>query len=694
MKLTETQTVTLRAVVELGGARLSELAAHLEVTPSTLKDRLEGLRKKGAAEVRGKAWHATADGVAALPISSPAVSLPDAEQGAEITPRAVHSGPLSAHPGWTELLNALPLPELRALLRVLSAVALLRQAAPHLGHMPWVGAYGPPGTGKTTVGEVALHLFGGELFKVGTMTPGEAVGRRVPVPGGGFTVDTPRTMRGPVSVLDELGEAQGGLERAFFALVELGPVVQIEGHKLNQRAAVFMTWNPEGREIPLPPGAPRRGVLLDTTRQAARLTRAFTVDGAAQRVRAVLDQHPAPWCALEAFQVQAVGAELVDEGRAVLFGCATAEGRAGLPFGALSGLAAAYVALFDLDARQAVAEVVGDVAQLAASRDGLLSRPWKKDVGELRARAALPDLEVLPEVDAGEAQRAALAEQAVTQGYRRRLQERLRVMREALQGPSDRQLTAREREARADLLGRAETYAERLPHVPDGALSGVEEALSELRQAVDALGAAVHQRQVMEAQTWEGQRQQLESHLKSAKENAAEMEKTARGWEKAARELRAVAGDEVRAMALLSRWNYVQERQSEKVRAGLDLHPNRVVQAASNAAAERFHPVAGVAVSVVGMFLESRMTTRAPVKPVQVQPVRRWVDKQGNPVDPPAFIRYTLAQIEQSARQSRARSEALAQDTQRFTAELREGKERARTLGTSRTLLALVAGRE
>ena len=365
-----------------------------------------------------------------------------------------------------------------------------------------------------------------------------------------------------------------------------------------------------------------------------------------------------------------------------------------MPFGALSGLAAAYVALFDLDARQAVAEVVGDVAQLAASRDGLLSRPWKKDVGELRARAALPDLEVLPEVDAGEAQRAALAEQAVTQGYRRRLQERLRVMREALQGPSDRQLTAREREARADLLGRAETYAERLPHVPDGALSGVEEALSELRQAVDALGAAVHQRQVMEAQTWEGQRQQLESHLKSAKENAVEMEKTARGWEKAARELRAVAGDEVRAMALLSRWNYVQERQPEKVRAGLDLHPNRVVQAASNAAAERFHPVAGVAVSVVGMFLESRMTTRAPVKPVQVQPVRRWVDKQGNPVDPPAFIRYTLAQIEQSARQSRARSEALAQDTQRFTAELRDGKERARTLGTSRTLLALVAGRE
>ncbi len=183
-------------------------------------------------------------------------------------------------------------------------------------------------------------------------------------------------MEGPITVLDELGEAQPELQRALFALVNDRPTVLIEGQELPHRAAVYATWNPEAREVPLPEGAKRRGLLLNTAPYVRTLHKAFLREGVGERLRELLDTYPSPWIDLEA--LPSPNPEGVDPGplREALYRLLTPKGKGEVPLGALRPLAVAYNALYFPEKEASLVEVAYDMALLLASRPGLLLPGW------------------------------------------------------------------------------------------------------------------------------------------------------------------------------------------------------------------------------------------------------------------------------------------------------------------------------
>jgi hypothetical protein len=73
-------------------------------------------------------------------------------------------------------------------------------------------------------------------------------------------------LTGAITDLDELAEAPEAVRTAVYALMQRSDgVVTIEGQDLPNRAAIVATWNPSAQPVPLPVGALRRGVLMDTT---------------------------------------------------------------------------------------------------------------------------------------------------------------------------------------------------------------------------------------------------------------------------------------------------------------------------------------------------------------------------------------------------------------------------------------------
>ena len=478
MELTERQRQVLDYLARAGEARISEAAKALGAGEAGLKDLLTRLKARGLVEsTPRRTWKLTGEGFRTLKGFGKKASS------------------LGALPAWASLLALLPTPEYRALLRLTLAVAYLRQKAPSLGPMPWLGAYGPPGTGKSTVGEVALALVGGRFFDVRAMTPGEALGRRRQIPGGGWEVEPPATLAGPITVLDELGEAPSELQRALFALVNDRPQVVIEGQELPHRAAIYATWNPEGREVPLPEGAKRRGLVLNTALYARTLHKAFVREGVGERIRELLEALPSPW--LDLAQAPSPSPEGVDPGplREALYGLLTPRGRGEVPLGALRPLAVAYKALFfPEDAEGALVEATYDMALVLASRPGLLVPGWERTLQALRG--GLP-LEEPSRPEEGRGYRALMEER----GRRNRLSTKLkRLLREAYRY---RALTPEEEEERADLRGRVEVLVGELEREasPLEALEADGEALAQAFEAF--LGRVKHRLEVEKARLLE-----------------------------------------------------------------------------------------------------------------------------------------------------------------------------------------------
>jgi hypothetical protein len=478
LELTERQRQVLDYLARAGEARISEAAKALGAGEAGLKDLLTRLKARGLVEsTPRRTWKLTGEGLRTLKGFGKKASS------------------LGALPAWASLLALLPTPEYRALLRLTLAVAYLRQKAPSLGPMPWLGAYGPPGTGKSTVGEVALALVGGRFFDVRAMTPGEALGRRRQIPGGGWEVEPPATLAGPITVLDELGEAPSELQRALFALVNDRPQVVIEGQELPHRAAIYATWNPEGREVPLPEGAKRRGLVLNTALYARTLHKAFVREGVGERIRELLEALPSPW--LDLAQAPSPSPEGVDPGplREALYGLLTPRGRGEVPLGALRPLAVAYKALFfPEDAEGALVEATYDMALVLASRPGLLVPGWERTLQALRG--GLP-LEEPSRPEEGRGYRALMEER----GRRNRLSTRLkRLLREAYRY---RALTPEEEEERADLRGRVEVLVGELEREasPLEALEADGEALAQAFEAF--LGRVKHRLEVEKARLLE-----------------------------------------------------------------------------------------------------------------------------------------------------------------------------------------------
>jgi|GEM_PF-3215997 len=490
LELTEWQKRVLGYLAQAGEARLSEVARALGAGEAGLKDLLTRLKARGLVESTARrTWRPTGLGLLAL-------------KGVPSRPSS-----LAAHPGFASLLALLPVPEYRALLRLTVAVAYLRRKAPHLGPMPWLGAYGPPGTGKSTVGEAALALVGGRFFDVRAMTPGEALGRRRQTQGGGWEVEPPATLEGPITVLDELGEAQAELQRALFALVNDRPTVLIEGQELPHRAAIYATWNPEAREVPLPEGAKRRGLLLNTAPYVRTLHKAFLREGVGERLRELLDTYPSPWVDLEA--LPSPNLEGVDPGplREALYRLLTPKGKGEVPLGALRPLAVAYNTLYFPEKEASLVEVAYDMALLLVSRPGLLLPGWAKALQGLRG--GLPLEEPTPQ-EGSKDYRARMEEW----GRRKRLEAALaRLTRELHRY---RSLTREEEVARAELLGKVEALREELGKEASPApLEALEEDGKALLRAMEELLERIRHRLEVE-------RKRLLEEAKSLKAQALE----------------------------------------------------------------------------------------------------------------------------------------------------------------------------
>lgn len=260
-------------------------------------------------------------------------------------------------------------------------------------------------------------------------------------------------MEGPITVLDELGEAPSELQRALFALVNDRPTVVLEGQELPHRAAVYATWNPEAREVPLPEGAKRRGLLLSTEAYTRTLHKAFLREGVGERLRAFLESYPSPWLDLSA--LPSPSPEEIDPGplREALYRLLTPRGKGEVPLGALRPLSVAYTALFFPEKEAALVEAAYDMALLLASRPGLLLPGWEKALASLRG--GLPLEEPTPP-EGSKGYRARLEEV----GRRKRLEATLnRLLREL---GRYRALTREEEVVRAELAGRVEVLKEEL----------------------------------------------------------------------------------------------------------------------------------------------------------------------------------------------------------------------------------------
>lgn len=541
MSLSPRQREVLHLLVQHGELRLTEAAQALKIAKTSTRDHLEALRAKGLAEVKGRAWRTTTEALSLLAQApaSPGLKL------------------VTEHPAWRPLMAAIPLAEYRALLRLTLAVVLLRQNAPDLSPMPWLGVFGPPGTGKSVMGQVARHLMGGSVFKVGLLTSGEAIGRRVQESKTSWDVTPPETINGPVTVLDELAEAKSEVERALFALVDDRPTVRIEGRELPQRAAVFATWNPEGREVPLPDGARRRGLLLDTTPYRGLLLRAFQHDLAGMRIHAALDQHPSPWFLPPSFTPQAVSEAASRASQRVVFSALTSTGKGELPLMALGGLAAAYRALFGMTEEAAAAEAASDMCMLAASRPGLLGPDWREKLTTLRAQASLPEAEpATPSEDAADTLEARIARA----GYRSRLLARLESVRDGLYQAGQRKgLSVYEEERRKELLGRLVPLAEALNKAPTSELESLETLLQQESGAASELLAQIEAR----LNTLRAHEQQLRIREQQAREQQAALHKQVGEYLKLAGQLERYASQNPEGgMQELLRRGWVQEAQS------------------------------------------------------------------------------------------------------------------------------------
>lgn len=516
-KLTANDFETLRVLLA-GSSRLEEIAEKLGISAAATRDRLKQVKRKGYAQTikGGKTWSVTPEGVAALerpenaprtiavkpstnltegkdtptaPADSAALAALEVDEASKLEARRESWAGLQALEGWLQLMNVIPLPEFRAALRLVLALALLRNRAPTLSTMPWVGLYGATGTGKSTVALCARAIVGGHFFQVGTMTAGEAIGRRSSKPPYALE-EAPRTIAGAVTDLDELAEARPEVQTALYALLQrTDALVTIEGRDFDNRAAIVATWNPNGQTVPLPVGALRRGLLLDATPHAKRLERAFSLEMIGTQIRAALLRHPEPWVNLADLPApRPVSAEALREGNHALYNTLTRPSDHPLP--ALAGLAAAYAVLFRLEDSSALGEAVSDFATITATRAETMRPDWRETVTAYRARALLTqELETTPPDETPATAPAEIVRQDLDLTMRREhTRQRAENAREPLRKHWGK-LEPGERELAAPILKALEKIGMGAPHAASETLEVLRVELDTLeKQAVSVAG--------------------------------------------------------------------------------------------------------------------------------------------------------------------------------------------------------------
>lgn len=541
-------------VLHSGFSRLADISNALGLSSSATNDRLKRCRMKGFVETikGGRDWRVTPEGIAALenaaknPSSVKAVKPPrESLEGSDTLLESVQNEPRALEPenwqglqalaGWSNLMSVLPLPEFRAALRLVLAVALLRNRAPKISQMPWIGLYGATGTGKSTVAMCARAIVGGHFFQVGTMTAGEAIGRRSRTTPYKLEV-APRTLAGAVTDLDELAEAPEMLRTALYALMQrTDGFVTIEGQELENRAAIVATWNPDGQTVPLPAGALRRGLLMDTTPFKARLEKAFSLEMIGVDIRAALEQHSEPWVKIQNIP-EPVNAETtaLEQARRTLYSLLKTP--SDHPLAALSGLGAAYATLFCISIENALVEVVADMASLAATR-GATKSDWREILKAQYGNAPETSELETPQTDTAALVRYDLEltkQKALIVTRAANAREPLRKHYSSLQ--------PNEREIAAPLLAALEAIGQGAPHANPERLEALNNELNTLENQALSLAQMVKARlehskwAVLEAKQAKAQMLEDAKQLRRQnKEKVAQYRKTARALQKAAK---------------------------------------------------------------------------------------------------------------------------------------------------------------
>ena len=222
----------LRALEDLGETTPAELAAATGSPSRTVTHALRRLRDAGLV-----------DGSKSSPRLSPAA-------------RARARLPVPVGGGeFDEAVEAIfgPSPALSAFARLAADLIVARQLYPGRSFYPALLAYGVfSGIGKTALAELlaaALDLGTEAIVVMGHKAPGEVVGRRVSLEGGGYRFEPAEHLAFPFVCLDELGDADAEVRRHARALCHGEPVVTIEGSRVELRATVMATWNPSGATV-------------------------------------------------------------------------------------------------------------------------------------------------------------------------------------------------------------------------------------------------------------------------------------------------------------------------------------------------------------------------------------------------------------------------------------------------------------
>ncbi len=225
----------LTALRGLGGeAAPADLAAVTGVAPRTLSRDIDALARAGLVGGTKHRRHLTPTGweqlsAATLPV--PTSSFDDA-------------------------IGDVFSPYHAAFARLLMDAVVARHVFPSRRWAPGFAACGSPGRGKTAIAAFTCWALGLDsavaIRHMAQLSPGEVVGRRRQVDGGGWTLERSSLIDLPFACLDEWAEADPPVRKEALQLIHGETVALIEGDRIELRPTVLLTYNPA------PGGDPRR----------------------------------------------------------------------------------------------------------------------------------------------------------------------------------------------------------------------------------------------------------------------------------------------------------------------------------------------------------------------------------------------------------------------------------------------------
>lgn len=410
-----------------------------------------------------------------------------------------------------QVLRMLPCEAYRAMLRLLLAAVVarhhLRAVLPDTALWPSFIAIGDTGHGKTLMARIVCRLLGLPertiTRQVPAATPGQIIGR-TERNGSGWRVVPSPLLGYPLAILDEWDKAPADVRAAAWTLLQGNATEEPEdGARVEIRPVVYAPSNARPAELArmLDRAYLSRAVVLSTWSLAdlltdVDLTAAALADPAVVPRLPALDSLVPPVTTLPAEVVRwmrdGLRSALTPDG----WNLTRVESLALLP----AGLAALYPANRPAGERveMAAIQVVLDYLTVTATLDGLVQPDWSERAAgpqrHLAAWAAGSDAgDMLPDLDAGQAEHAARAERERQRAVERvQVVDDLRADRHRLAAVVDEALAALDgrRTGRWLAADRVEARALR----PMLAELRAEAAGSRSRAALDAIGERVRVR--------------------------------------------------------------------------------------------------------------------------------------------------------------------------------------------------------